>query len=53
MDADILYYERANGRWESWVYGDGERHYMVKSASKSDIILWAVFKGYQPIEVSA
>ena len=30
MINDTLYYERSNGRWESWVYSEGKR-YTVKN----------------------
>lgn len=51
---DTVYIERANGRWEMWLYADGRRHFLGRGwRTKVEAITWARGHGYRIIEVAA
>jgi hypothetical protein len=52
MMRDTLYYEQANGRYESWTFSDGQRVFAKVSYNLNDIIRYAQKHGYKLIHVS-
>ena len=46
-----LYIERANARYEAWIYADGERKYQKFSDDLSEIFSFAERHGLKPVMV--
>lgn len=48
---DTMYCERANGRWEAWMYSDGQK-VTLSFPNKGDAITYCTFHGYRFVEVT-